>query len=98
MTPSLDCTRRSNFGPPPRYPTREAVESLAQRIARERDLSTSDIFGRSRRLAAVAARDTTIALIVKETGCSLTGLAEVSGWDRRCIQRSLSRSGVRGAA
>lgn len=70
-------------------PGRDLVLRVAQGVADEMRIPVSGPLGPSARRADVAARREAWRRILRQTGCSINGLAEVWGCDRQAIWRPL---------
>lgn len=79
----------------PSRPSREAVERIAASVARRAGLPTNSLFFKMYEGAVVRARQTAFRRILRETGCSMNGLADVWGCDLKCVQRAVSKRRAR---
>lgn len=70
------------------WPAREDVERIALEAAQEAGESLVAVLGVTYRLPARKARQRAWLRILDETGCTILGLSEVWGCDRRSIQRA----------
>lgn len=73
----------------PRWPSREELVRITTEVAEASGYSFSDLMGLYSSRCVREARRQAWACILAETGCSILGLSEVWGTDRRNIQRSL---------
>lgn len=81
-----------NFNPPvnKNQPDRATVERIAAEEAREATCSIDAVLGMSRQGRAVRARRMAFNRILRETGCSVDGLAEVWGCYAYSIRATIS--------
>lgn len=73
--------------PPKRWPTRAELERIAAQVAADAGLTAADVLGARTSNACTAARSRFVYLALRDTGCSILGLATVWGVDRRSIQK-----------
>lgn len=71
-------------------PERAFVERVVMGLAVERELSASAVLA-GRRREDISARHEAWRRILRQSGCSINGLAEVWGCDRQAIWRPLIR-------
>ncbi|RAK52112.1 hypothetical protein [Phenylobacterium deserti] len=78
---------------PFRKPDRNTVVQIIKEEARAHHVSPAAVTNASTRRKAVAARQSAIARIIQETGCSERGLSMVWGLDKSVIRRVMEEVG-----
>jgi hypothetical protein len=88
------CERKPQAPHPTRRPGREHIEWVFADEADRGGEVSGALFGTSRDSNVVSARYRAIVRVIRESGCSALGFAEVSGYERRSIQRAMNLAKV----
>ncbi len=76
-------------------PERAVVERVIRSVARSAGVPWANLIHVMHDRELVALRERAWLRIMRETGCSVTGLAEVWGCDRKSVQRAIHKAGSR---
>lgn len=79
-------------------PERADVERIIRSVARRAGVPWPNLMHVQHDREVVALRERAWLRILRETGCSITGLADVWGCDRKSIQRAIQKAGSKLAA
>ena len=76
-------------------PERTDVERIIRSVARSAGVPWPNLIHITHDRETVRLRARAFVRIMRETGCSISGLAQVWGCDRKSIQRAVQKAGVR---